>query len=175
MRKPPAAGRMDSYVASFMAAGGSMVTLAKGNRSKVCNRTKRTQALHADITTCNALQCSSSRLVMQACPEALVVLSPRVQVVTEACKKYGGFYLGSIGGPAAILAQNCIKKVRLCWTWECWTPKHCYLFGSDPHLPNLSRPWRLRLHADCFLRTCLNATGGRAGVPGAGYGGSVED
>lgn len=34
-------------------------------------------------------------------------------MVTEACKKYGGFYLGSIGGPAAILAKNCIKKVRL--------------------------------------------------------------
>jgi len=57
---------MDSYVDPFMAAGGSMVTLAKGNRSRV---------------------------------------------VTNACKKYGGFYLGSIGGPAAILAQDCIKKV----------------------------------------------------------------
>ncbi|GLC57035.1 hypothetical protein PLESTB_001175600 [Pleodorina starrii] len=65
---PTTAGRMDSYVDAFMAAGGSMVTLAKGNRSKV---------------------------------------------VTDACKKHGGFYLGSIGGPAAILAQNCIKKVEV--------------------------------------------------------------
>ncbi|EFJ42575.1 fumarate hydratase [Volvox carteri f. nagariensis] len=65
---PTTAGRMDSYVDGFMAAGGSLVTLAKGNRSKV---------------------------------------------VTEACKKHGGFYLGSIGGPAAILAQNCIKKVEV--------------------------------------------------------------
>ncbi|KAK0056856.1 fumarate hydratase class I aerobic [Biomphalaria pfeifferi] len=65
---PTTAGRMDSYVAEFQKAGGSMVMLAKGNRSKQ---------------------------------------------VTEACKKYGGFYLGSIGGPAAILAQNCIKKVEL--------------------------------------------------------------
>jgi fumarate hydratase class I len=65
---PTTAGRMDSYVAQFMEHGGSFVTLAKGNRSKV---------------------------------------------VTEACKKFGGFYLGSIGGPAAILAQNCIRKVEV--------------------------------------------------------------
>lgn len=64
---PTTAGRMDSYVESFMKAGGSFITLAKGNRSKA---------------------------------------------VTEACKKYGGFYLGSIGGPAAILAQENIKKVE---------------------------------------------------------------
>ena len=63
---PTTAGRMDSYVAQFQAAGGSLVMLAKGNRS----------------------------------PQ-----------VTEACKAYGGFYLGSIGGPAARLAQDCIKKV----------------------------------------------------------------
>lgn len=65
---PTTAGRMDSYVDQFQAAGGSMIMLAKGNRSKQ---------------------------------------------VTIACKKYGGFYLGSIGGPAAILAQNCIKKVEV--------------------------------------------------------------
>jgi len=65
---PTTAGRMDSYVDSFQAAGGSMVMLAKGNRSKA---------------------------------------------VTKACKKHGGFYLGSIGGPAAILASNCIKKVEV--------------------------------------------------------------
>ncbi|CAL8071850.1 unnamed protein product [Calicophoron daubneyi] len=65
---PTTAGRMDSYVAQFQAAGGSKVMLAKGNRSKQ---------------------------------------------VTEACKKFGGFYLGSIGGPAAILAKNCIKKVEV--------------------------------------------------------------
>ncbi|RUS82196.1 hypothetical protein EGW08_010036 [Elysia chlorotica] len=65
---PTTAGRMDSYVAEFQKAGGSMVMLAKGNRSKQ---------------------------------------------VTAACKQYGGFYLGSIGGPAAILAQNCIKKVEV--------------------------------------------------------------
>jgi len=65
---PTTAGRMDSYVGKFQAAGGSMVTLAKGNRSKQ---------------------------------------------VTDACKKYGGFYLGSIGGPAAILALECIKKVEV--------------------------------------------------------------
>eukprot|EP01126_Amoeba_proteus_P052478 TRINITY_DN6339_c0_g2_i2.p1 TRINITY_DN6339_c0_g2~~TRINITY_DN6339_c0_g2_i2.p1 ORF type:complete len:557 (-),score=137.58 TRINITY_DN6339_c0_g2_i2:66-1736(-) len=65
---PTTAGRMDSYVAKFQEQGGSLVMLAKGNRSKV---------------------------------------------VTEACRKYGGFYLGSIGGPAAILAQNCIKKVEV--------------------------------------------------------------
>ncbi|MBI5607669.1 MAG: fumarate hydratase [Deltaproteobacteria bacterium] len=65
---PTTAGRMDSYVADFQAAGGSMVMLAKGNRSKA---------------------------------------------VTDACKKYGGFYLGSIGGPAARLAQDCITKVEV--------------------------------------------------------------
>ena len=63
---PTTAGRMDSYVDAFQAAGGSMVMLAKGNRSAQ---------------------------------------------VTRACKKHGGVYLGSIGGPAAILAQNNIKKV----------------------------------------------------------------
>jgi fumarate hydratase class I len=65
---PTTAGRMDSYVEQFQASGGSLVMLAKGNRS------------------------------MQ---------------VTDACKKYGGFYLGSIGGPAARLAQDCIKKVEV--------------------------------------------------------------
>ena len=65
---PTTAGRMDSYVGTFMEHGGSMITLAKGNRSKL---------------------------------------------VTNACKKYGGFYLGSIGGPAAILAEKCIKKVEV--------------------------------------------------------------
>jgi fumarate hydratase, class I len=65
---PTTAGRMDAYVDRFMQEGGSMVTLAKGNRSKQ---------------------------------------------VTAACKKHGGFYLGSIGGPAAILAKNCIKKVEV--------------------------------------------------------------
>ncbi len=65
---PTTAGRMDSYVDAFQAAGGSFVMLAKGNRSKA---------------------------------------------VTDACKKYGGFYLGSIGGPAARLAQDCIKKVEV--------------------------------------------------------------
>jgi fumarate hydratase class I len=65
---PTTAGRMDSYVDAFQAAGGSFVMLAKGNRSKQ---------------------------------------------VTDACKKYGGFYLGSIGGPAARLAQDCIKKVEV--------------------------------------------------------------
>jgi fumarate hydratase class I len=65
---PTTAGRMDSYVDSFQAAGGSMVMLAKGNRSVE---------------------------------------------VRKACQKHGGFYLGSIGGPAARLAQDCIKKVEL--------------------------------------------------------------
>ena len=65
---PTTAGRMDSYVDLFQAAGGSFVMLAKGNRSKE---------------------------------------------VTEACKKYSGFYLGSIGGPAAILAQDSITKVEV--------------------------------------------------------------
>ena len=65
---PTTAGRMDSYVDQFQAAGGSMVMIAKGNRS---------------------------------------------QQVTDACHKHGGFYLGSIGGPAAILAKNSIKKVEL--------------------------------------------------------------
>ncbi len=65
---PTTAGRMDSYLPLFMEHGGSYVTLAKGNRSRL---------------------------------------------VTEACKKYGGFYLGSIGGPAAVLAQENIKKVEL--------------------------------------------------------------
>ncbi len=63
---PTTAGRMDSYVDKFQAAGGSLVMLAKGNRSKQ---------------------------------------------VTEACRQYGGFYLGSIGGPAARLAQDCIRRV----------------------------------------------------------------
>jgi fumarate hydratase class I len=65
---PTTAGRMDSYVDAFMAAGGSLVTLAKGNRS-------------AEVRT--------------------------------ACRKHGGFYLGSIGGPAARLAQDCIRKVEV--------------------------------------------------------------
>ncbi|MGA7197069.1 MAG: fumarate hydratase [Roseiarcus sp.] len=63
---PTTAGRMDSFVDQFQAAGGSMVMLAKGNRSAE---------------------------------------------VRKACAKHGGFYLGSIGGPAARLAQDCIKKV----------------------------------------------------------------
>jgi len=65
---PTTAGRMDSYVEYFQSQGGSMVMLAKGNRS---------------------------------------------QAVTDACKTHGGFYLGSIGGPAARLAQDCIKKVEV--------------------------------------------------------------
>ena len=65
---PTTAGRMDSYVEYLQSHGGSLVMLAKGNRSKG---------------------------------------------VTEACQKYGGFYLGSIGGPAARLAQDCIKKVEV--------------------------------------------------------------
>jgi fumarate hydratase class I len=65
---PTTAGRMDSFVDQFQAAGGSMVMLAKGNRSAQ---------------------------------------------VRDACKKYGGFYLGSIGGSAANLAEHCIKKVEV--------------------------------------------------------------
>jgi fumarate hydratase class I len=65
---PTTAGRMDSYVDEFQAAGGSFVMLAKGNRSRQ---------------------------------------------VTDACKTHGGFYLGSIGGPAARLAQDCITKVEV--------------------------------------------------------------
>ncbi len=65
---PTTAGRMDSFVDTFQAAGGSMVMLAKGNRSAA---------------------------------------------VRDACKKYGGFYLGSIGGSAANLAEHCIKKVEV--------------------------------------------------------------
>ncbi|MDE6300438.1 MAG: fumarate hydratase [Muribaculaceae bacterium] len=65
---PTTAGRMDSYVDQFQSVGGSMIMIAKGNRSKQ---------------------------------------------VTDACHKHGGFYLGSIGGPAAVLAQNSIKKVEL--------------------------------------------------------------
>ena len=64
---PTTAGRMDSYVDLFQSHGGSMIMLAKGNRS---------------------------------------------QQVTDACQKHGGFYLGSIGGPAAILAQNSIKSLE---------------------------------------------------------------
>jgi fumarate hydratase class I len=65
---PTTAGRMDSYVELFQSLGGSMVMIAKGNRSKQ---------------------------------------------VTDACKKFGGFYLGSIGGPAAILAKENIRKVEM--------------------------------------------------------------
>ena len=65
---PTTAGRMDSYIPIFQEKGFSLITLAKGNRSKI---------------------------------------------VTESCKKYGGFYLGSIGGPAAILAKESIKKVEV--------------------------------------------------------------
>ena len=64
---PTTAGRMDPYVEPFQAVGGSMVMIAKGNRS---------------------------------------------QAVTDSCQQHGGFYLGSIGGPAAILAQNNITKVE---------------------------------------------------------------
>ena len=65
---PTTAGRMDPYVDLFQDHGGSMIMIAKGNRSKQ---------------------------------------------VTDACHKHGGFYLGSIGGPAAVLASNSIKKVEL--------------------------------------------------------------
>ncbi len=65
---PTTAGRMDSYVEEFQAAGGSLVMLAKGNRSRQ---------------------------------------------VTDACAAHGGFYLGSIGGPAARLAQDCIRRVEV--------------------------------------------------------------
>ena len=65
---PTTAGRMDSYVDMFQSLGGSMIMIAKGNRS---------------------------------------------EAVTNACKKHGGFYLGSIGGPAALLAEENIKKVEL--------------------------------------------------------------
>ncbi len=65
---PTTAGRMDAYVEKFQAAGGSLVMLAKGNRSRQ---------------------------------------------VTRACQTYGGFYLGSIGGPAARLAQDCIRHVEV--------------------------------------------------------------
>jgi fumarate hydratase class I len=65
---PTTAGRMDSYVDLFQSRGGSLVMIAKGNRSKT---------------------------------------------VTDACRKHGGFYLGSIGGPAALLAQESIRKVDL--------------------------------------------------------------
>jgi len=65
---PTTAGRMDSYVEAFMAAGGSFVTLAKGNRGAE---------------------------------------------VRSACRRHGGFYLGSIGGPAARLAQDCIRKIEV--------------------------------------------------------------
>jgi fumarate hydratase class I len=65
---PTTAGRMDSYVERFQAAGGSLIMLAKGHRSAA---------------------------------------------VTEACKRHGGFYLGSIGGAAARLAQDCITKVEV--------------------------------------------------------------
>jgi len=65
---PTTAGRMDSYVDLFQSQGGSLIMIAKGNRS---------------------------------------------QAVTDACKKYGGFYLGSIGGPAAIIAEENIRKVEL--------------------------------------------------------------
>jgi len=65
---PTTAGRMDTYVPIFQKYGGSLVTLAKGNRSKA---------------------------------------------VTDSCKEHGGFYLGSVGGAAAVLASNCIKKVEV--------------------------------------------------------------
>ncbi|MCD8072418.1 MAG: FumA C-terminus/TtdB family hydratase beta subunit, partial [Alistipes sp.] len=65
---PTTAGRMDSYVAQFQAAGGSLVMVAKGNRTRQ---------------------------------------------VTDACEKYGGFYLGSIGGPAAVLSKDSIKSVEV--------------------------------------------------------------
>ena len=65
---PTTAGRMDSFVDDFQAAGGSLVSVAKGNRSSA---------------------------------------------VREACKKHGGFYLASIGGAAANLAEHCIKKVEV--------------------------------------------------------------
>ena len=65
---PTTAGRMDSYVDLFQSHGGSLISLAKGNRSRQ---------------------------------------------VTDACKKHGGFYLGSIGGPAAVLAKDNIRRVEV--------------------------------------------------------------
>jgi len=73
---PTTAGRMDPYVPIFQARGGSMVMLAKGNRSRL---------------------------------------------VTDSCKTYGGFYLGSIGGPAARLGKECITDVANIPSWE-WKP-----------------------------------------------------
>ena len=85
---PTTAGRMDSYVDAFQAAGGSMVMLAKGNRSGA---------------------------------------------VTRACQKHGGFYLGSIGGPAAILAQNNITKVEVLEYAE--LGMEAIWCGEDSHAP----------------------------------------
>lgn len=87
---------MDSYVDKFQAAGGSMVMLAKGNRSK--------QVSSAAIPRLQIYMPCRNLSYMDYVPS---------MQVTNACGKYGGFYLGSIGGPAAILAKNCIKKVEV--------------------------------------------------------------
>ena len=86
---PTTAGRMDSYVDQFQAAGGSMVMLAKGNRS---------------------------------------------QQVTDACKAHGGFYLGSIGGPAARLAQDCIRSGSIRLSMQVTTATPAWATPSKPRI-----------------------------------------
>ena len=99
---PTTAGRMDSYVERFQREGGSMVMLAKGNRSKMVRTCARACVIR-----------SIHRRAAAACGLKMLMLCVWLWQVTAACKKHGGFYLGSIGGPAAILAQNCIKKVEV--------------------------------------------------------------
>ncbi len=99
---PTTAGRMDAYVPIFQKVGGSMVMLAKGNRSKQ---------------------------------------------VTDACKEYGGFYLGSIGGPAARLGRDCITQWN-CWSTPNWAWRRFIKSPSKIFRPLLS--WTTR--AMTFLR-----------------------
>ena len=85
---PTTAGRMDSYVQAFQKEGGSMIMLAKGNRSKQ---------------------------------------------VTDACKEFGGFYLGSIGGPAALLAEHNIKMLKYLNTLNSeWKPSGRLKWKTSP-------------------------------------------
>ena len=119
---PTTAGRMDSYVEQFQAAGGSLVMLAKGNRS-------------AQVTT--------------------------------ACATYGGFYLGSIGGPAARLAQDCIRQGR-----RAGVPGAGHGGGLEdrgrglPRVRGGGRQGQRLLRGDVARRRCRCRSGDRRGHPG---------
>jgi fumarate hydratase class I len=146
---------MDSYVKSFMENGGSFITLAKGNRSR------QVRLGFSCLVFVSAGLLDKAQRNGASLKSFFVFVIDHIlpfRQVTNACKEHGGFYLGSIGGPAAILAQNCIKKVEVkeyeelgmeaVWQIEVsgaarrnsepWRPQYFTLNSHTP--PALSRP-----------------------------------